>query len=84
MYEINENDTMTSILKSNNVPHQRQEAKATFAINGAIYILSTHAGKHSSFFNPDTLSYVMPKSRSLDIDTIEDLDYFEYLLGKND
>ena len=84
MYEINEDDTITSILNSNNVPHQRQEAKASFAINGAIYILSTHVGKHSSFINPDTLSYVMPKSRSLDIDTIEDLDYFEYLLAKND
>lgn len=63
---------------------RRQELPPAYALNGAIYLVSTSQLKSSGkFVDAQTLAYVMPVERSLDIDTLQDFEYAEYL-GKRD
>ena len=49
--------------------------------NGAIYISDVkHFLKSESFVTNDTLGYLMPESRSLDIDDKKDFDIFKNLV----
>jgi len=51
--------------------------------NGAVYLRWTEAFKRSpNFYAGRVASHFMPKSRSLDIDTIEDIQYIEHCLNK--
>lgn len=62
----------------------RQGLKKFYRINGAIYI-----AKVSSFLENDDLytkncyAYIMDRKESVDIDTIEDFEYAEWLLKRN-
>lgn len=55
----------------------------TFYIpNGAIYILDYDLLKtQRTYYSNNTVGYVMQRSDSVDIDTIEDFDYAEFLLS---
>jgi N-acylneuraminate cytidylyltransferase/CMP-N,N'-diacetyllegionaminic acid synthase len=49
---------------------RRQELPPAYAINGAIYLTRRDVLlARSSFYGDNTLSYIMPPERSLDIDT---------------
>lgn len=53
---------------------RRQELPPAYVLNGAVYVARTaYYREHGSFLTPDTLGYVMPPERSLDIDTELDL-----------
>lgn len=61
---------------------QRQDVEQVFKVNGAVFL--THVGtliNHGTFHTPKSVPYVMPISRSVDIDTQEDLLLAEYLLN---
>ena len=63
--------------------YQRQQLPQTFKLNGAIYIIRINEFLHShKFIDDKTLGYIMPRERSLDIDTYEDLKIFENILLK--
>ncbi len=52
----------------------RQEYEPAMAINGAIYCARTaYWLMHEGFYGPQTVGYVMPAERSIDIDTEFDL-----------
>lgn len=52
----------------------RQEREKVYACNGAIYISTVEAiMRSSSFINEGTIGYVMPRERSVDIDTEIDM-----------
>lgn len=63
----------------------RQELPATYQINGSIYV-----GKWDIFYNnknyyeQNTYAYIMPRERSVDIDSEFDLKQAEFLMGKQD
>lgn len=59
----------------------RQEAPPCFDLNGAVYAWTrpTLAATQNKALVEDTVLYVMPRARSLDIDTIEDLRFAEWL-----
>ena len=64
---------------------RRQDSGALYELNGAIYI--TRAGRflrELSFSPAVTAAYVMPKERSLDIDTEFDLQLCNLLLTQNE
>jgi len=62
---------------------RRQDIPKSYALNGAVYaaevnrLLVTRA-----FMTIDTKSYIMPKERSLDIDTPLDLEIAEFFISK--
>ena len=61
---------------------RRQDATETFSINGAVAVAKIKWLKSQDhFFTRETAVHVMPKSRSLDIDTKDDLSLFKYYLS---
>jgi N-acylneuraminate cytidylyltransferase len=48
-----------------------------FVLNGAVYAAGTDALRRmGSFLGPETVAHVMPRERSIDIDTLEDFETF--------
>jgi len=61
---------------------RRQDFPQAFVPNGAIYLVRPAAlRQHGSFCPPGTLPLVMPRDRSVDIDTADDLRLAEMLLS---
>lgn len=61
-------------LYQGDIPSRRQDLPDVYALNGAIYIARTDWLLHNrSFLTDQTIGYVMPKERSLDIDIEFDL-----------
>ena len=59
-----------------------RESEPLFVLNGAVYAASTAwLARRASFLAPETLAYVMPRSRSIDIDDEEDFAVAETLLA---
>ncbi len=62
---------------------RRQDAPACFDMNASIYIWRRDTFVQTpSVFYPDTLMYVMPEERSLDIDSQLDFDLVEFLMTR--
>ncbi|RMF11839.1 MAG: acylneuraminate cytidylyltransferase family protein [Alphaproteobacteria bacterium] len=59
---------------------RRQELPRIYALNGAIYVAHVPTlQKEKKLIGPETIGYVMPRARSLDIDTALDFDLAEVL-----
>jgi CMP-N-acetylneuraminic acid synthetase len=60
---------------------RRQDLPKAYKLNGAIYISSpTVLKERRTFFTENTIPYIMPRERSLDIDDMLDFHFAEYLL----
>ena len=59
----------------------RQDLKISYYPNGAIYVFRTSVIKERKYYTEKSYAYVMPRSRSVDIDTLEDFQYAEFLLS---
>ncbi|MFM2056679.1 MAG: hypothetical protein RLY71_1064 [Pseudomonadota bacterium] len=56
---------------------RRQDLPPVFVLNGAVYAAGTDALRRmGSFLGPETVAHVMPRERSIDIDTLEDFETF--------
>ena len=63
----------------------RQQLPAYYRINGAIYLVNTDfLMKHGNLYDKDSYAYVMPKERSVDIDSAVDFLLAEVYLREND
>lgn len=61
---------------------RRQDLPKVFIPNGAVYVSdSTALAASKSFFTEKTCGYIMPRDRSVDIDTLEDLALVESILS---
>jgi len=62
----------------------RQELPTFYRINGAIYAVSTsYFLKSRNIYNGNSYEYIMPRERSVDIDTLFDFSFAEFLLTAN-
>ena len=77
---IDENGQFENIFPDN--IQNRQANKPSFYPNGAIYVFQLELIKANQYFSDNSYAYVMSNSSSIDIDTIEDFEYAEYLMGK--
>jgi len=74
MFNLDEDNAMKPILTETHLPKRRQDAPNAFIVNGAVFVAQTDWIKTKDHFISDqTIAYVMPKSRSLDIDTEDDI-----------
>ncbi len=65
--------SMRRFLKPEVINRNRQELPTYYRLNGSIYIASIeHLKRNQSFFGEHTFAYIMPRERSIDIDTIID------------
>lgn len=87
MYKIDsEFDRLIPILDGDFSRSRRQDIKDSYALNGAIYAIHTRLFMDSKkLLHPKTIPYRMDQTSSIDIDTIEDLNFAEFLTTqKND
>lgn len=60
----------------------RQEYRVSYYPNGAIFVFSFDLIKSKRYYSDKSYAYIMPRNRSVDIDTLEDFEYAEFLLGR--
>ena len=78
MYTLSPVDRMIPILRSGKAILRRQDSPPVFVLNGAVYAVNCNWLKlNGAFIGDETVPYVMPLDRSLDIDTEDDLEIFE-------
>ncbi|MBY0540640.1 MAG: acylneuraminate cytidylyltransferase family protein [Campylobacterales bacterium] len=58
----------------------RQEIKKSYFPNGAVFVFGYELIKQGRYYSDNSYAYVMPRNRSVDVDTIEDFRYIEFLL----
>lgn len=62
---------------------QRQKSEKYYRPNGAIYIVSVPEFRKDNFlYREGSYAYIMPKERSVDIDTEFDFRFAEFLMGR--
>ena len=61
----------------------RQEIKRSYYPNGAVYVFDFEMIESGRYYTDNTFAYIMPRERSVDIDTIDDFKYVEYLMKAN-
>jgi CMP-N,N'-diacetyllegionaminic acid synthase len=72
-------DIEGKILENNVTLKNRQDEDDYYCPNGSIYIFKKELIDDNKYYSDITYAYVMPKSRSVDIDTQFDFDYAEFL-----
>lgn len=60
----------------------RQENRVSYYPNGAVYVFRTAMIRERKYYTDRSYAYIMPRSRSVDIDFIEDFEYAEFLLSR--
>ncbi len=86
MFKADKAGVLQPLFAAAEIPDRRQQAPAVLALNGAVYVARTdHLARGGTFLAPGTVGYVMPKERSLDIDTELDLRIVDFLMheGQN-
>ncbi len=78
---INEDGKVTDIFEENYYNISRQEIKTSYYPNGSIFILNKEYVLKNDDFSLDCYAYVMDRKFSVDIDTIEDFKYAEFLMS---
>jgi len=58
----------------------RQDMKTSYFPNGAVFVFSYDLIKQNKYYSDNSYAYVMPRFRSIDVDTIEDFKYIEFLM----
>lgn len=75
LYEIDSENKISPLIKSVDVV-------SAFVVNGALYLTEINwLKKTGKFISSETLGFVMPRNHSVDIDTMEDFRYCEWLLS---
>ena len=60
----------------------RQENRVSYYPNGAVYVFRTSMIQKRQYYTDRSYAYIMPRTRSVDIDFIEDFEYAEFLLNR--
>lgn len=81
MYTL-ENGNLKALIQQDNFATRRQDLPKAYALNGAVYVANVKAlCEQKTFLTETTKAYIMPHSRSFDIDTEIDFKICEYLLS---
>lgn len=82
MNVLNESESLDGFLRvENNI--RSQDMPSFYRINGAIYIFKrNYVGNLSGIYNEKGIAFISEPGSDVDIDTIEDFEYAEYLLNK--
>ncbi len=58
----------------------RQDIRTSYYPNGAVYVFRTALILERRYYSDRSYAYVMPRSRSVDIDTLDDFAFAEFLM----
>ena len=83
MYRIGRDQVLAPIFPSLELDTRRQDLEPIYSLNGAIYFAKCDWYlEHKSFLGPSTIAHIMPRSRSIDLDTEEDFSLLKKLIGE--
>ena len=81
MYRLDGDGRLASLLDNKKEFNRRQDLPPVYRLNGALYAFGINWIRTSRrFIDAETIGYVMPEARSLDIDTELDMIVFEHLV----
>ena len=76
---VEEDQSLSPVSPQLNFASRRQDLRPAFSLNGAIYISPVDQYYNArSFLTENTRAFPMPRERSLDIDSTDDLLYMEF------
>ena len=82
IYQLNEQQILTRWIEEP-LTLSRQELQQAYVLNGAIYWARVEWLKQKeAFVSEETLGYVMPVERSIDVDTPLDWEWVEFLMSR--
>ena len=82
MYQLEGQSRLHSVLEAPQGVTRRQDLPDVYSLNGAIYIARVDwLQRQRNFVSADTVGHVMPKNRSIDIDSLGDLNATEISLS---
>jgi N-acylneuraminate cytidylyltransferase len=85
MYTIAEDGAMHQLMQTDNVFSRRQDLPKVYKLNGAVYVAKCEwLTRSRSFVSSETIAYVMPSHRSLDIDNELDMSILGMIIRKNE
>ena len=78
---LNSDLSLNGFVSKKDVGRRRQDCKKFYRINGAIYfVYSKEFLKNDNYYRNGSYAYIMKSIYSIDIDSINDFNYAEYLL----
>lgn len=84
MFRLADNQALVPIIETPTGVTRRQDLPAIYTLNGAVYVADTRWLRQSrTFLTRDTVAYVMPIERSIDIDTATDFEAFKNAVTKD-
>ena len=82
-FKITNTLKLENIFNFDNPPQNRQNCQKYYRLNGAFYFaIIPFLLKNKSFLSKNTIAYIMPKIRSIDIDSELDFKLAEFILKK--
>jgi CMP-N-acetylneuraminic acid synthetase len=83
MFSLDRDGKLSPMLDQGHLPARRQDLPHCYSLNGAIYVAFVPWIRRSkTFVDSETLGWAMPRERSIDIDTEQDIQFLTFLLGK--
>ena len=83
MFTLDPNSRLKPMGSWDDLKSRRQDLVPAYAANGAVYVVRVDHFKAShGFFDSDSVGYVMPRERSVDIDEAIDLAWAKALLDQ--
>lgn len=77
MYRLDGSDRLRPLLDESAGAQRRQDLPPVYVLNGAIYAARPNwLRQHRRFVGDGTVAHVMPAARSIDIDSLDDLERF--------
>jgi len=84
MYQFNAAQRLEPFIKGRPDVTRRQDLLSAYELNGALYLAKTDwLLQRQDFIGPETLGYVMPPERSVDLDTPQDWRWVEFLIEQS-
>lgn len=84
MFSLGSDNRLSPLIPQKKRPDRRQDLPKIYVPNGAIYVAEIEwLFKNNSFITNETIAYIMPQERSIDIDNIIDFKMAEILLKEN-
>lgn len=83
-YKLNNQDQLQPFCDDAPIVARRQDLPSAYALNGALYMANVKwLIDNGSFINNETIGYRMPAERSVDLDTLDDWLWAEFLVRNN-
>ena len=81
MYQRDDQHRLQPLIPNRTEITRRQDLPSAYALNGALYFARTDwLIQNQGFIGSETLGYVMPEERSVDLDTPQDWRWVEFLI----